>query len=489
MTDTEIINFILTQPEGQGFECKRAAAKPSRFLETVVAFANADGGLFVIGIEDPAKASGLDRLIGISEGRDNVSDFFKLLDREIDPQLPAIQKFEIVVTNHVGQQDSICLVAVNKSNDVHSLKNGDTYMRVGNQNAKIGSTQIVRLKYAKGTICYESETTGIETLDVLEMGLLEKYKTDTGSYAADIWQFLKDNGLALISLGQSQLTKGCVHLFSKNPAVILGTKCSIKISHYHGLQQTFTGEPNFVRRPFTIEGPLMQQITQAGDYFRNVVRSSPPKLSGGTFRPTMLIPEWVFQEAITNAVIHRDYSLSDDIHIRIFDNRVEIESPGSYPGHITPANIRQERFARNPLILRVLNRFSNAPNLDIGEGVDRMFQLMRALNLYEPLYLPAQLKPHSVMVVLFNLQRIEYWDTVSHYLDKHLFITNKKARAVTGINDTLKMSKLLRTWLEQGLLEKQEIGGKKGTTYNKPGALKLDPLFSKGLDNSSKNRE
>ena len=59
-------------------------------------------------------------------------------------------------------------------------------------------------------------------------------------------------------------------------------------------------------------------------------------------------PITALHEIITNAVLHRDYSVADDIHIRIFDNRVEVASPGTLPAHITAENILNERFARMP---------------------------------------------------------------------------------------------------------------------------------------------
>ena len=75
------------------------------------------------------------------------------------------------------------------------------------------------------------------------------------------------------------------------------------------------------------------------------------------------------KEAIVNAVIHRDYRLNRDIFIRIFDDRIEVESPGVFPGSITPANIgRAGSKPRNPLIAQNLREFTVAPNIDAGEG-------------------------------------------------------------------------------------------------------------------------
>lgn len=481
MNDQEIVKIFLDTHEWQTFECKRAAIEPSRLLETVVSFTNTDGGFIVVGLEDPTKAHGEKRLMGINENLDNISEFLKLIEKEIDPPLILWDKFYLDITNIHGQPDQLFVVNIKKSGDVHSLKRGDTFVRKGRQNCKIGSTEIVRLKYEKGAIKYEDEKSGITSLEDLNSDLLAQYKKDTSSEGLDDWQFLKDNGLAANQAGKYELTKAGVLLFGKNPSVTLKSKCGIKVSHYYGTKPTHTGKPNFVARPFTVEGPLLRQIEKALDYFKNIVRNSPPKLSGASFKPTFLVPEWAFQEAITNAVIHRNYFVQDDIQVRFFDDRVEVESPGTYPGHITPFNIRSERFARNPLILRTLNRFQIAPNLDIGEGVDRMYKVMKEQNLYEPLFFPAVIRPNSVLLVLLNLQRVEFWDTVSKYLDDNYRITNKQAREITGVQDILKMSRLLTVWMEKGLLER--VGAKRNSYYKKPGQVVPKSLFSREVDN------
>jgi ATP-dependent DNA helicase RecG len=437
-------------------------------------------------MDDPVKSPMGKRLLGISENADNVSDFMKLIDKEIEPPLILWGKFELAITNIQGQADKLLVLNIKKSNDVHSLKKGDTFVRKGRQNVKIGSTEIMRLKYEKGAIKFESEKSGRLSIEDLDRDLLLQYKKDTSSTGLDDWQFLKDNGLAIGDGNKYELTKAGILLFGRNPSVTLTSKCGIKISHYYGTKPAYTDKPNFVTRPFTIEGPLMKQIEQAIEYFRKIVKDSPPKLSGASFNPTFLIPEWAFQEAITNAVIHRNYFVQDDIQVRFFDDRVEVESPGTYPGHITVENIRTERFARNPLVLRTLNRFQTAPNLDIGEGVDRMFKVMKDRNLYEPLYFPPTLRPNTVLLLLLNIYKIEYWDTVSKYLEENYRITNKMAREITGVQDVLKMSRLLRGWVEKELLEK--IGkAKKDCYYRKPGQEVPKGLFSRGVDNKTDN--
>ncbi len=482
MTDAEKIKILLNQPEWEAFECKRVLVEPLKLLTSVIALANTNGGWLVLGLEDPAKAKGAKRLIGISEKPDNASEFLKLITKEIDPPNIVYQKHEIAITNTNGQPDKIIALRIEKSNNVHSLKKGDTFARKGSQNIKIGATEIMQIGYEKGTIKYENERADLATLEDLNYDLVNQYKADLESVETDDKAFLLDNLLATQHNGEFKLTKGAVLLFGKNPATLLGSKCSIKITRYYGNQPNYTGEPNFVERPVSIEGPLLHQIQQTMVYFRQVVRSSPPKLRGALFRPSFLVPEWVFQEAVTNAVIHRNYSIENDVQVRFFDDRVEIESPGSYPGPVTVRNIRYTRYSRNPIILRTLNRFREGPNMDIGEGVDRMYKIMDSKNLYEPWYTAPTIKPYSVFLTLFNVQKTEYWDTVSKYLNDNYQITNKGARSVTGIADVLKMSKLLRAWTKRGLLE-MAGSNKRDIYYRKPGQRIPEISLSRGGDN------
>ena len=483
ITDQEILQLFLDTQEWQTFECKRATVQPGKLLETVVAFANVDGGFLVVGLEDPWKAQGENRLVGISENPDNISEFLKLIEKEIEPPLRLWNKFDLKITNTQKNEDALLVVNIKKSGEVHSLKKGDTFVRRGSQNVKIGSQEIMHLQYEKGSVRFEDELSGITSLNEINKELLNEYKKDTQSENEDDWQFLKDNGLAVKRNSDFELTKAGVLLFSKNPSVILKNKSGVKISHYYGTKPAYTGEPNFVRRPFTIEGPLLYQIDESVKYFQETVKNAPPKLKGGAFRSSLLIPEWAFQEAVTNAVIHRNYFIQDDVQVRFFDDRVEIENPGTYPGHITIGNIRTERFSRNPIIQRTLNRFREAPNLDIGEGVDRIFKVMKECNLYEPLYFPPNVRPNSVLLFLLNLQKTEYWDTVNKYLNEHYRIINSEARKITGISDTLKMSRLLKAWVDKGLLEKKGGRAKKTAYYVKPGQEVPNRLFSKGDEN------
>ena len=471
----EVLRNILNEPEWDKFECKRAAAQPGDLLKTVVAMANTSGGTFVIGLEDPKKAEGKDRLIGISENRDNVSEFLKQLKQDIDP-LVTVEELEFEITNINNYQDALLVLQIEKGKDVHSLRKGDTYVRKGSQNRKIAAKEIRHLQNERGENKFEDRISAVATLDDVDVVLLEQYKKDVGSASKDMWHLLKGNGLAVAKEGAFYLTEAGILLFGNNPAVTLKSKCEIKMSRYRGTRRVYSGAPNLVGRPVTIGGNLPNQIKEAVGYFSKMVKESPPVLQGSSFRPSLSIPEWVFQEAVVNAVIHRNYFLQDDIQIRFFDNCIEVESPGTYPGNITPSNILEDRFSRNVIIQRILSRFSKPPNLDLGEGVNRMFAIMKKNNLYDPLYTPSSIRPNTVLLVLYTVPRDVYWDSISVHLDECYSISNAEARDITGETSSVTMSRTLKKWVDMGLLEKMGRS-KRGMHYRKVGQEMPKELF------------
>ena len=210
--------------------------------------------------------------------------------------------------------------------------------------------------------------------------------------------------------------------------------------------------------------------------------------SGSGFKTLHAYPERVVKEAIVNAIIHRDYRLNRDIFIRIFDDRIEVESPGVFPGNITPSNIvRMGTRARNPLLSANLREFPFAPNIDAGEGVKMMFSEMAQAELYPPQYRQnTEMAVESVTVSLFNAKRPTAWDEVSDWLDRHGTITNSDVVRISKL-DTLKASKLLTSWRDQGLLESVMGRGKRNMAYAKPNGTRQVELglLSEGEDNNS----
>jgi ATP-dependent DNA helicase RecG len=210
-------------------------------------------------------------------------------------------------------------------------------------------------------------------------------------------------------------------------------------------------------------------------------------LAPSGFRTVHRYPERVIKEAVTNAIIHRDYRLNRDIQIRIFDNRIEVLSPGLFPGRITAATVyRMGSFARNPLVASNLLVFPDPPNVDAGEGVKMMVRLMRAGNLYPPQYRELRDEAQeAIMVTLLNEERLPIWEQVSVWMDQNGPISNKDLCRIAEL-DTLKASKQLKNWVEQGLLVSDPERGKRNMVYRKPSfdnEAAASGLLSGRLDN------
>lgn len=106
----------------------------------------------------------------------------------------------------------------------------------------------------------------------------------------------------------------------------------------------------------------------------------------GTFDDIALVPQDAWLEGVVNAAVHRSYSYAGDhIHVDLFDDRIEIESPGRFPGLVDLERPeRMTRFARNPRIARVCADLRIGQ--EFGEGIRRMFDEMRSAGLTDPLY-------------------------------------------------------------------------------------------------------
>jgi len=177
-------------------------------------------------------------------------------------------------------------------------------------------------------------------------------------------------------------------------------------------------------------------------------------------------PPQTLHEIITNALIHRDYSIADDVHIRIFDDRIEVQSPGRLPAHITVNNILYERFARNGAVVRMLNKFPNPPNQDVGEGIKTAIDAMHKLGLKEPKFFE---RDNNVLVVIRHEPLASPEEAIMDYLENHPSINNSEARAVTHVKADYQMKGIFKRMEDAKIIEQIPGTRTSNTRYRKPG--------------------
>lgn len=133
------------------------------------------------------------------------------------------------------------------------------------------------------------------------------------------------------------------------------------------------------------EGNILNMLTKAISYLDTQIKEKTYLGADGLFVTEEEYPKFVRQEIIVNAITHRDYSIrGTDIQIKMFDDRIVVESPGRLPGLVKAGNIRHTHFSRNPKIAEFLRDYNFVK--EYGEGVDRMCRELEAVGLQSPEY-------------------------------------------------------------------------------------------------------
>lgn len=463
----ELLKIILEIPEEtQNIEFKRLYGPKvvNKIIETIVAMTNTDGGWIILGVSDPEEKSikGLDRIFGIEENL----DLYDAIGRELQkiiPPLTGIWEPKLIKEDSLNKR--VGLIKISKSVDSFKSINKDVFVRQQKSNKKLSPQEIIELSYAKGFKKADIELVNVD-FDLLKTEYFKMWKRERKLPNEDIENLLFKTGLARKNdKGKLLPTRAAVLLFTEYPTNIMDTKCAIRVYKYKGVIEKFEDVPNLVGEPKTIEGPIKKIIEDAHEYILSLLESGIEMHSG--FVTKYKIPERAVKEAITNAVIHRDYFIKRDIEVRIFEDRVDILSPGLFVGNITVSNIGKVRASeyRNDILVKHLREFPEAPNLDRNEGVQAMRNEMHKNNLYPPIFLTYPYINDSVRVILLNEEQPSEWDKIREYLENNRYINNATAREITGVVQTYAMTRLFKKWVNNNLVIKIETKNKKDTKY------------------------
>jgi ATP-dependent DNA helicase RecG len=474
------ITALLAAAESRTLEFKRISGKQSRMYEAVCAFANTDGGLLVIGIGDAKAMKPGDkppsRLFGIEENPEGFDNFRTELLTRFTPAITRLHWIRVACTLHNGQPGHVVLLRVEKSDQVHSVVGNGTWTRLDASNRELNAVEIADLAYQRGVKSAETEPVAV-ALELLDTPVWRNFVVSRGLRAGTQTEQLLRIGLAervTPSGGGSEEVlprRAAVLLFAEEPGSLLaafGGRADLRLMVYAGKEMGAEALPNLRKPPKTIRGPLIEQIDLAVKAVLDELALGLTLASSG-FKTRHKYPDRVVKEAIVNAVIHRDYRLNRDIVVRVFDDRIVVESPGALPGSITPGNIQFSRSkARNPLIAMNLREFAVPPNIDDGEGVRMMFGEMAAAQLYPPQYRQStETAVQTLSLTLFNEARPAVWAEVNDWVERNGPIANADVCRIASV-DTLKASKMLRAWVDRGLLEPLPGRVRSNAAYRKP---------------------
>ena len=363
---------LLGLPEDQWFDRKSSRVGARELADTLVALANAEGGTVVVGLWNG-------KVEGITAA--GPAKLAKWQQAAIDFTVPMVPHKSRLVKcrNARGERDRLFVVEVEVSEQVHTNRRDEVYLRVGDANRRLNYSQRQELIYDKGQASYEVTPVSGAGVDDLNRVLLKNYANALEH--PDPERLLDARGLLARS---GELTVAAVLLFGTHPQRWF-PEASVRVLRFGGTERG-AGARQQLLSDVRIEGPIPLLLGEARQAISDTLPARRALAGGDRFERIPLIPTDAWLEGLVNAVIHRSYSIGGDhIRVEIFDDRVEIESPGRFPGVVDMRDPLQiSRFARNPRVARVCADLRLAQEL--GEGIRRIFEEMRLAGLADPGY-------------------------------------------------------------------------------------------------------
>lgn len=360
------VRQLLANNSGERVAYAPGSVTPSRLAETLVALANAHGGIVILGVGPNGKMQG-------------IADHDAALATVQAAGLLSAPPLILPRPHRVAVDDKIVCIAEVPPGLPHAYSiNGRYLSRTGAQNRLLSSAELAALLLARDEAGFESRPAANATLADLDTAQVASYLAVLGVPAGEEWQrtLLARGGLTDAADGLLPTYAG-VLLFGRQPQRFL-RNAQLSLVRYAG---TTMGD-EFLRQDAA--GALPEQIRQAEAFVAANMRRG-MRLSGFTRQETTEYPLPVVREAIVNAVAHRDYAIrGDNIRVLMFSDRLEVYSPGRLPGHVTLENLLVERFSRNEAIVQALSDLGFVERL--GYGIDRMVAAMAEAGLPAPTF-------------------------------------------------------------------------------------------------------
>ena len=374
------LEYMRSESENKYFDRKSVSIKPSDLANHISAFANAEGGTLVIGISDKKG-----KLEGINSAGDVKINELISAPKDCCMPMPRYKDEFVDITNDKGEADRLLLLHIEPSVDqVIRTTTNRTYLRIGDKSKEMLGDNLRNLEYAKGSRHFEDEANTQATIDDLDEELIAAYKEKIDATEVPTKQVLRARGFICRQGKKEYLTNAAVLLFSSN-VMQFYTNCRVRFIRIDGNELQVGANYNVIKDK-SFDLPILKLIDVVKDYINEQLRSfTKQDKRTGKFIESPEYPEFPWVEGIVNAVCHRDYAMSGIyIKVSMYDDRIEIESPGCLPNIVTVDNIRTTRFSRNPRIARVLTEFGWVRELN--EGVKKIYSDMVEYGLDEPEY-------------------------------------------------------------------------------------------------------
>lgn len=359
MNKKTLFNLIGTG-ESATIEYKKSLSEINEIIETISAFSNTEGGRIFIGIDKSGKAT------GVQLGKDTLERLANQISQNTDP------KIHPKITTQKISGKEIIIIDVKKSLDKLTLAFGRPYIRAGKSTMKMSKDEYERLilEKHKEKLQFDKQICDKANLDNIDWEFVTKefmplYENASGKKITGTSKAILES---LNCIKDNRPTNAGILLFGKNPQKFF-------MNAYVALARYGTEEVDIKRLDYKeFTGNLFQQIDNCGEYLKEHIAVMSRLRNDRVQREDTPEYGWFsIRELITNAVCHRDYSnIGTKVIIKMFSNRIEFYNPGGLPKGITPKNITEMQFSRNPIIARILAKVEYIEEL--GEGWNKILK-------------------------------------------------------------------------------------------------------------------
>lgn len=351
----------MNKKETETLEFKKSTSELKDAVKSICAILNKHSkGRLVFGIKSGGEVLGQ----GISEK--TLRDVSQQVSNSIEPRIfPKIHEEKI--------KGKKCVVVEFEGSEVPYFAYGRAYIRVGDEDRILSAKELEKfiLNKNKNSTRWDYEICRGANLNDLDKKSItsfrERYKgINKIELKGSDKDILKSLGCLRRVKGKLRVTNAGILLFNSSPEKLF-PMAYVTIARYPGIEK---GNEYLDIKDFY--GNLFDLIDNAEKYMKENIKERSEIIEGRI--PRKVIPQYPYyaiREILTNAVVHRDYSVRGSrIIIRMFKNRIEFNSPGNLPGEITPENIVYEQYSRNPIISEVLGKIKYIEK--IGEGWDKI---------------------------------------------------------------------------------------------------------------------
>lgn len=327
-----------------------------------VALANTKGGMILIGVEDNGEITGCDNY-------DIQNIMESIYDRTIPKLFTDIE--EVFVENN-----TILVICVPKGSTLYATSAGEVYKRLGKNTKPMFPEEFPIMQSGKvnndfsNVIIEDSSEEDIDSLEVYKIKEKLKIRDPESTLPLmDDKSFLKDLHLIKEKDNKIKLTVAGMLFVGKESSINRTIpQAEIIYLHYSDINKTEYDKRIDLKVPIISALDRLTEIIESSNYITNI--------QIGLFRLEVKdFPKNVFQEAILNAICHRDYQSNGAIYVKHYSNKIVIENPGGFPEGINENNIiTHPSIPRNKLIAETLQKLKYVQRS--GQGVDIIFRDM-----------------------------------------------------------------------------------------------------------------